>query len=114
VDVFRAVYPGLFAANQPHSPGVVAFIISFLYWLGNLYWIAPITIIGWITLCLYTALLWPILALCLRYCRSKKVPLFIASAVLVVGIERMQGFFWVDFSGDFLRTANIKIPQLFR
>jgi len=57
----------------------------------------PVTIVGWIVFCLYTALLWPALALCLRYCRIKKVPLFLAAAVLIVGIERMQGLFLGGF-----------------
>ncbi len=93
----------------------VTFIISFLYWMGNLYWIAPITIIGWIAMCLYLAVLWPVLALCLRYCRTKKVPLFLASAILVVGVERMQGLFLGGFFWRFLAHSqyqNITIIQI--
>jgi len=99
-------------ASSPHVRPrrliLVTFIISFFYWLGNLYWIAPITIIGWITLCLYTAVLWPVLALCLRYCRMKKVPLFLASAVLIVGVERMQGLFLGGFFWRFLAHSQYK------
>ena len=93
----------------------VTFVISFFYWMSNLYWIAPITIIGWITMCLYLAVLWPVLALCLRYCRIKKVPLFLASAVLVVGVERMQGLFLGGFFWRFLAHSqykNITIIQI--
>jgi len=100
---------------KPRRLFLVTFIISFFYWMGNLYWIAPITIIGWITLCLYTAVLWPVLALCLRYCRMKKVPLFLASAVLVVGVERMQGLFLGGFFWRFLAHSqyqNITIIQI--
>jgi apolipoprotein N-acyltransferase len=100
---------------KPKRLFLVTFIISFFYWLGNLYWIAPITIIGWITMCLYTALLWPILALSLQYCRMKKVPLFLASAVLVVGVERMQGLFLGGFFWRFLAHSqyeNITIIQI--
>jgi apolipoprotein N-acyltransferase len=86
----------------------VSLSVGFLYWLGNLYWIAPITIIGWLVLCLYTALLWPVLAICLRFCRSKKVPLFIASAVLLVGVERMQGLFLGGFFWRFLAHSQYK------
>ena len=101
--------------TKPKQLFVVTFVISFLYWLGNLYWIAPITIIGWITMCLYTALLWPVLALSLRYCRIKKVPLFLASAILVVGVERMQGLFLGGFFWRFLAHSqyeNITIIQI--
>ncbi len=101
--------------NKPRRLISVTIIVSFLYWLGNPYWIAPITIIGWIVLCLYTGVLWPVLALCLRYCRIKKVPLFIAAAVLVVGVERMQGLFLGGFFWRFLAHSqykNITIIQI--
>ncbi len=101
--------------TKPKRLILVTFVISFFYWMGNLYWIAPITIIGWITMCLYLAVLWPVLALCLRYCRIKKVPLFLASAVLVVGVERMQGLFLGGFFWRFLAHSqyeNITIIQI--
>ena len=100
---------------KPRRLALVSYVISLFYWLGNLYWIVPVTIVGWIAFCLYTALLWPILALCLRYCRIKKIPLFLASAVLVVGIERMQGFFLGGFFWRFLAHSqyqNITLIQI--
>jgi len=100
---------------KPRRLALVSYVISVFYWLANLYWIVPVTIVGWIAFCLYTALLWPILALCLRYCRTKKIPLFLASAVLVVGIERMQGFFLGGFFWRFLAHSqyqNITLIQI--
>ena len=100
---------------KPRRLALVSYVISFCYWLGNLYWLIPVTIVGWIVFCLYTAALWPILALCLRYCRIKKIPLFLASAVLVVGIERMQGFFLGGFFWRFLAHSqyqNITLIQI--
>ncbi len=100
---------------KPRRLALVSYIISFCYWLGNLYWLIPVTIAGWIAFCLYTAALWPILALCLRYCRIKKIPLFLASAVLVVGIERMQGLFLGGFFWRFLAHSqyqNIPLIQI--
>jgi len=94
---------------------LTAYIIAFFYWLGNIYWIGPITIIGWICLCLYFALLWPIVALCLRFCRIKKLPLFLAAAVLFVGAERLQGIFLGGFFWRFLAHSqyqNITIIQI--
>jgi apolipoprotein N-acyltransferase len=69
-----------------------AFLAGFIYWLLNLYWIIPITIPGWIFLGAYLGLLWPALAVVVRWCRSKSIPFFVALPVLVVGIEYMQGF----------------------
>jgi apolipoprotein N-acyltransferase len=100
---------------KPRRLFLVSYVVSLLYWLGNLYWVAPVTIVGWLVFGLYTALLWPILVLCLRYCRMKRVPLFLASAVLIVGIERMQGFFLGGFFWRFLAHSqyrNITLIQI--
>jgi apolipoprotein N-acyltransferase len=98
---------------------IFGYIISLCYWLGNLYWVAPVTIVGWLVFCLYTALLWPVLAICLRFCRKKEVPLFLAAAVLIVGVERMQGLFLGGFFWRFLahsqyrNTTLIQIADIF-
>ena len=117
---------------KPRNLFLVSYIVSLLYWLGNLYWVAPVTIVGWLIFALYTALLWPILVHCLRFLRkymadrqstidNRKskiflpVPLFLASAVLIVGIERMQGFFLGGFFWRFLAHSqyrNITLIQM--
>ncbi len=51
---------------------LIAYLVSLCYWLGNLYWIAPVTIVGWLAFCLYTAVLWPMLVFGLRYCQLKR------------------------------------------
>ena len=105
--------------DKPRRMFLVTYVISFFYWLGNLYWILPVTIIGGVIICLYTALLWPVLAICLRFCRTKKIPLFLAAGVLVVGIERMQGLFLGGFFWRFLahsqyeNTTIIQIADIF-
>ncbi|MHC4238759.1 MAG: apolipoprotein N-acyltransferase, partial [Planctomycetota bacterium] len=94
---------------------LAAYLVSLAYWLGNLYWVFPITIVGWAAFCLYTALLWPILALALRYCRTKKIPLFLAVPVLFVGAERLQGFLLGGFFWRFLahsQYSNITLIQI--
>jgi apolipoprotein N-acyltransferase len=101
--------------TKPKSLALAAYLVSLCYWLGNLYWIAPITLLGWATFCLYTALFWPILALSLRYCRIKKIPLFLAVPVLFVGAERLQGLFLGGFFWRFLahsQYTNITIIQI--
>jgi len=113
-----SLVPFILASSPTAKPKhlfLVAYLTSLGYWLANIYWIAPITLLGWAALCLYTALLWPILALCLRYCRIKKIPLFLAAAVLFVGAERLQGlflggFFWRHLSHS--QYANITIIQI--
>jgi len=98
---------------------VTAYIVSACYWLGNLYWIFPVTWLGWAAFCFYTAFLWPLLALCVRYCRAKGWPLFVVLAVLVVGSERLQGFLLGGFFWRFLahsqygNTELIQIADIF-
>jgi len=94
---------------------IIAYFVSLCYWLGNLYWIAPVTIIGWLAFCLYTALLWPMLVFGLRYCRLKRIPLVLAVPVLVVGAERLQGLFLGGFLWRHLshsQYANITLIQI--
>ena len=92
-----------------------AYIVSAGYWLGNLYWIGPITWAGWVAFCLYTALLWPILGFAIRYCRTKRVPLFFVVGLLIVGAERLQGLFLGGFFWRFLAHSqyrNITLIQI--
>jgi apolipoprotein N-acyltransferase len=98
---------------------LIAFAVSTCYWLGNIYWMSFVTVVGWLAFCLYTALLWPLLALSLRWCIKKRVPLFIAVPVLIVGIEQMQGlflggFYWNHLAhSQFTNTALIQIADIF-
>ncbi len=77
---------------RARSVFLTAYGVATFYWLANLYWLAPITVAGWIVMGLYIGLLWPLLALTVRFCRRKGVPLFLVLPVLVVGTERLQGF----------------------
>lgn len=106
-------------ACSPQFPwrrlALLAYGVSFFYWLGNLYWIAPITIIGWVAMCFYMALLWPLLALAVCFCRAKGFPLFLAVPILVVGAERLQGFPLGGFYWRFLghsQYANLTLIQI--
>ena len=94
---------------------LAAYLVSACYWLANLYWMAPVTLSGWLAFCLYTALLWPLLVFTLRYCRAKKIPLFLAVPVLFVAAERLQGLFLGGFFWRFLahsQYANITLIQI--
>jgi len=113
-----AYLPFILACSPKAKPKVifaVAYCVSLFYWLGNLYWLVPVTCSGWLAFCLYTALLWPILALCIRFCRIKKLPLFIAVPILIVAAERLQGlflggFYWRHLSHS--QYANITLIQI--
>ena len=113
-----AIVPFILACSQNAKilPLVItAYIISAAYWLGNLYWIQLVTTSGWLAFCLYTALLWPALAIGIRYCRTKKIPLFIAVPILFVGAERLQGLFLGGFFWRLLahsQYANISLIQI--
>jgi apolipoprotein N-acyltransferase len=113
-----SVVPFILACSPAVKVGrlfLAAYLVSLCYWLGNLYWIAPVTCSGWLTFCLYTALLWPILTIALRFCRIKKAPLFLVVPILFVGAERLQGLFLGGFYWRFLahsQYANITLIQI--
>ena len=98
---------------------LVAYVVGAFYWLGNIYWISFVTVSGWIAFCLYTALLWPILAITFRWCRIKRVPLIIAVPILVVGLEQSQGlflggFYWHHLAhSQYANTTLIQIADIF-
>jgi apolipoprotein N-acyltransferase len=87
---------------------LAAYLVSFSYWLFNLYWIIPVTAAGWLAGCLYLAILWPILAVALRFCTAKKIPLLLSVPVLFVGAERLQGFFLGGFFWRYLAHSQFQ------
>jgi len=113
-----ALVPLILVCRPDAKPGRlmwIGYLVSLFYWLGNLYWLGFVTSAGWIAFCLYMGLYWPILALCIRFCRIKKVPLILAVPVLFVGAEAFQGVIWTGFSWRFLahsQYANIRLIQM--
>jgi len=94
---------------------LAAYIISLVYWLGNLYWLAMVTIAGWFLFCVYIAVYWPILAVCLRYCFQRKIPLWFLLPILIVGAEAFQGLCFRGFGWRYLghsQYENIIIIQI--
>ncbi len=97
------------------SLALAVLAVGYLYWLGNLYWIVPITIIGWFALGLYMSLYWLLLAVGVRFSRARGLPLFIALPILVAGVERLQGFPLGGFFWRFLghsQYANLAVIQV--
>ena len=105
--------------NKPLPSCLAAYVVGAGFWLGNIYWMSFVTVSGWIAFCLYTAILWPILAMSLRWCRNKRIPLIVAVPILVVGIEQMQGlflggFYWHHLAhSQYANTALIQIADIF-
>ena len=94
---------------------MAAYIVSLLYWLGNLYWLILVTIPGGIAFCIYIAVYWPILVMCLRYCQLRKIPLWFSLPILVVGAEAFQGLIFRGFGWRYLAHSqyeNITIIQI--
>jgi apolipoprotein N-acyltransferase len=104
---------------RPRTLALMALVVGYFYWLGNVYWIVPITKIGWLGMALYLSLFWVLPALAVRFARSKGLPLFLALPLLVVGWERLQGFpmggFYWRFLGhsQYPHLALIQIADLF-
>ncbi|HIJ67626.1 MAG TPA: apolipoprotein N-acyltransferase [Planctomycetes bacterium] len=94
----------------------ISYLVSLIYWLGNLYWIAIVTVPAYILFCMYLGLYWPLLALCVRYCRKKAaVPLFLVVPILFLGAEAWQGILLTGFNWRLLahsQYANLSIIQI--
>lgn len=103
---------GCAPALRARTLGLAAYGVGVVYWMVSLNWIRPITLLGWVAFCLYMALLWPLMALALRSCRRRRLPLVLATAVVVVGAERLQGFPLGGFFWRFLAHSQFGHPAL--
>lgn len=93
----------------------IAYLVSFAAWMFNLDWIIPITGPGYICFALFQALYWPLLALGIRYCRRRNLPMTVAAPILFVGVESIQSFLFTGFSWYFLghsQYANTTLIQV--
>ena len=97
----------------------IAFLVSSVYWICNLWWIGLVTVPGYIMFCLYLGLYWPVLVFCIRYLRGsnfwRKIPFFLSVAILFVGAETVQGLLLTGFSWRLLghsQYANTALIQI--
>jgi apolipoprotein N-acyltransferase len=96
-----------------------ALIISFFYWVGNLYWLWYVTPAGYLGLSVYLGVYWAVLAISVRFCRIKQWPLTLAVPILWVGAETIQGSFTTGFGwrflshSQYLSTSLIQISDIF-
>ena len=89
-----------------------SYIISLIYWLANIYWLGFSAPAGWLVFCFFLALYWPLLVVTLRYCFARKVPLWFALPILIVGTEALQGWFFKGFAWRFLAHSQFKNLEL--
>jgi apolipoprotein N-acyltransferase len=85
---------------------IMAYLVSCGWWLGNLYWIIPITGPGYIAFAAFQALYWPLLALGVRFLRAKNWPMALAAPLLFVGAESIQSFLFTGFNWYFLAHSQ--------
>jgi apolipoprotein N-acyltransferase len=113
-----ALVPFVLACNPdtPKKPLMLAaYLVSFLWWMANLYWIIPITGPGYIAFALFQALYWPLLALGARYLRAKNWAMIFAIPILFVGAESIQSFLFTGFNWYFLghsQYLNFRLIQI--
>jgi apolipoprotein N-acyltransferase len=99
-------------ACKPDAGGWIFFLCAYrvgaAYWLGNLYWVALVTMPGYVCFGLFQGLYWPVLAFAARYARRKNLPLVPAAAVLFVGAEACQSVLFTGFSWYFFAYSQYK------
>ncbi|MBW8015705.1 MAG: apolipoprotein N-acyltransferase [Planctomycetes bacterium] len=117
-----ALVPFVLACRQESKTFAMVLISGFVatvYWLGNLWWLTLVTVPGYIGFCIYLGLYWPILAICIRYCRRKRFPLIVALPVLIIGAEAWQGILITGFSwrllghSQYANTTLIQFADIF-
>jgi apolipoprotein N-acyltransferase len=110
-----ALVPLVIAATRPVSPRSLAgwsALAGLFYWLISVYWLQPITTLGWIVLCLYSAPLWVLFALAIQWCHWRRWPLIPCVALLWVGAEQCQGLFLGGFYWRFLAHSQFQNQAL--
>ena len=128
--------------QKPLLIAVIAFLVSSVYWICNLWWIGLVTVPGYIAFCLYLGLYWPILVYCIRHIPKQKripkqkqchpdrsggtscliannylqqIPLCLSIPILFVAAETVQGILITGFSWRLLahsQWANTALIQI--
>ena len=78
-----------------------SFLLGLAFWLVNVYWVAPITIAGYIAQCLYLSAYFLLAGWLLRHCyQRRRLPFFLMLPIIWVGLELLRshvitGFAWL-------------------
>lgn len=91
---------------------MISYLVSVAYWLGNLYFVAYVDVPGYIVFCMFLGMYWPVLALCVRFLRKIKFPLYIAIPFLITGAEAWQGVIFTGFSWRLLGHSQWQWPAV--
>ncbi len=92
----------------------ISYVVSLLYWLGNLYWIGLVTVPGYVLFSISQGLYWPVLVVCVRYVRRKwPGGLLAVVPILFVGAEAWQGVIYTGFNWRLLGHSQwINLPVI--
>jgi len=96
------------------SPARIAYLLSYItgaaFFFVNIAWIAPITIPGYICMCLYLGLYWFIAAMVLRkLVKWPSLPMYLALPIAWVGCEWLRGIVITGFPWFFLGHSQAGI-----
>lgn len=87
---------------------LTAYGFGLVWWLGNLYWVMPLTLPGYIAFGMVQACYWPVLAFGVRFVRRKGWHLFLTAPLLFAGAEAIQGVLFTGFSWYFLAHSQYR------
>lgn len=94
---------------------LLSYFIWAVYWLGNLYWLAPLTQPGYLIFGIVQAFYAPLLVVTVQFVRRRGWPLMPFAPLIFVGAEAWQGSLFTGFSWYFLAHSqyqNLPLIQI--
>jgi len=92
---------------------ILSYIIGLVVFLVNVHWISPITLPGYISMCLYFALYWPLAGLLIqRLHRNFRQPVFIAGSIGWVICEYIRSLGPLGFQWFYLGHSQASMPVM--
>ena len=113
-----------FFALVPWAVGVAAcgsaawamfgsFLLGLTFWLINTYWVIPITIAGYLGMCVYLSSYFLLGGWLLRHCyQTRRLPFFIMLPVIWVGLELLRSHVITGFAWLLLGHSQYRWTQL--
>ncbi|AQQ71564.1 Apolipoprotein N-acyltransferase [Limihaloglobus sulfuriphilus] len=93
---------------------LLSFLVYWLFWIANLYWVKYVTVPGWIASSAICAIYWPAGVFFLRWSQRKRIPLFVSLTVTAAGLEAWKGVLFNGFDWHLLahsQYSNLEIIQ---
>ncbi len=108
-----AVVPLLLLIRNSHKPFRLGLATGAAFWIANLYWIARVTIAGWLVLALYCSIYFGLFAATYPLLRRNlprnwwgNLALMFSSALLWSGLEWLRGRLFTGFSWNQLAVSQ--------